>query len=178
MAGNADVLNRMLSSVFSVELKRNDAKFFIDVRDLPFSTLSHLIGAFTTDAREDIAAARNKAVEEIMQIGHFSGFEPEKYFDITMPLIMSALMHAPDLLKRVIKDTVVDISMEQVDQLAVEDVTCILEAVMTRIDKERLAEKLKSIFLQATGVFNTVQTKLPEPKEAPATESEKPNTEA
>lgn len=174
---NSDIFAKLLSAAFTVELKRGGETFKLTVRDLPFSTLSFIIGEFTTSARQEITDARKRAVEEILQIGSFGDFDPSKYFDMFLPLITAAVLNGPDLLKRVLKDTVHEITDEQVALLSVEDVTAIVEAILKRMDKQQLSEKISSIFLQAKGVFSLVQENLPQPeKEIQKTTEEEVST--
>lgn len=176
MSNNSDIFSRLLDSTFTVDIKRGDKSYALVMRELPFSTFMFIATEYTAKAKAELLASRREIMEHIGTIGHIIGADLDKLIDSFTPLAMTAIFELPGAVERIVMDTVVDITPEQVKLLTSEDITCIIYAVVERTDVKRIADKVSKIFFRVRDVVQLVQNQLPketsEPQTSESTENE------
>lgn len=173
---NDDVFTRLLDTKFNVELTRGDTVFKLAVRELPFSTFTFILTEYVNKARAELLSSRQSALDQIGSVGHLlSQGDLMQLIDQFTPLLITAIYELPGAVKRVLMDTVIDITEQQAEALTPEDVVVIVEGVVNRLNPQRIADKVTKVFFRFRDMANLVQAQIPaveEPQNNASTEAQ------
>lgn len=151
---NESIYEALLKATYPVFLTRDGETIATPLmcRNLPFTTLSTILGEIAVSAKSELQDARRRLLEDIVNSGAIN-VNADQVIDIIMPLLSTVVYESPRLAKRVLMDVCIDMTEDKVLLLSVEDVVSIMDEVIKRLDVQRVAEKAKSIFTQATEIF-------------------------
>lgn len=158
MADQQTTLDKLLQPTFKVLLKSTQNE--LDCRDLPFSTLMHILRKIAEQAREEVFAERDRLVQAVAQltaaVGSSDSNEEQlaKSLQLAWPMIARMLMESEEVSIHVLKDIVVGATDDHIKALSLVDVATIVNTTLSRIDADDLAEEIKSVFSKAVVVWN------------------------
>lgn len=141
----------LLGAQFEVTLSRNGEDIKFMCRPLPFTTLMSIIGDVMLSAHAQLTNARRQIMEDFVTKG-LGDMEPNQVIDVMMPIVSSVAVEAPELIERFLMDVCVEMAPEYLKAFELEDILIIVEATLARIDIERVAEKARKVFSQATDI--------------------------
>lgn len=150
---NATIYDILLKSTIDVQLERDgeDLGPPLKCRYLPFTTLTAILGEVAVSAKSELQEAKRRVVQDLIMTGA-KAIPTDQLTDIIMPLASAVLYDSPRLVTRILLDVVVDMDANKITLFSVEDVLAILDAVISRLDVNRVSEKARSIFTQATAI--------------------------
>ena len=152
---NDDVYSKLLDATYTVELEREGKSLILTCRELPFTTLMAVIGAVATSAQDELVRARRQLAQDISLTG-VEGIKQEMVTQTMMPVLQAAILEIPAVTHRFLCDVVVGMTADRVQLFTVDDVAAVLNAVLARVDAEKIAKKMTAVFSQATRISDAV----------------------
>lgn len=133
------------------------------VRDLPFKTLNDIVHELVTSTREEVLSLRKEAHQLFLDVVKSKAagetIDTSALMDQALPLLTGILVKVPDVLTRTMTDLIVDATPQVLACIPAHDMLHIMSEVMTRLDKEAVAEKLRSVFTQGSELAKMVRSK-------------------
>lgn len=130
----------------------------IGCRDLPFTTLTYILGKIAENARTEVFAERDRLIKAMTELASKDSTEAQQALSESLklgwPLIARMVMDSEEFTLRVFKDIIIGATDEHIRAISTPDMISILNKTLSRIDADDLAEEIKSIFSQAVVVWN------------------------
>ena len=158
MSTNADFFQRLLDSSFEVDCGELGK---LKCRELPMTTLVYLItelGTTIGDKVEDASVAISLAFAKMQDVSEApSAVAISNVFTSLLPMFSGAIQESPELLKRFLKDVVIDITDDDVELLSIPVAVKIVDAQFDKLDEEDVVQRLAEVFTKATTIATKAQ---------------------
>ena len=160
---NAAAFDAILGASFGVHL--NDANVDIMCRALPLSTLMDTLAQVVISTRAEVLAARAEFVRALDELSrgdpeHVTAENTKQFLGVALPLLTGAAARVPELLNRILRDVILGAEPEKaVNALSLNDASCVLDAVLSRLDVPLVAEHLRRLFFGATTLVTAARAK-------------------
>lgn len=141
----------------------------IELRRLPFATVSFALGVITRSAQVEIMAVRNsfasalqKATDAVSDAGGTAAFMKgdgaTQMITIFAPLLQTLATTVPMITDQILKDCVVGLNPAMVDMIPLEDGLTIISSVILHTDRALIARQLNDVFLAVAEVVENLTT--------------------
>ena len=175
---NVAAFELLLNGAFDIKIQRGGTTSKLQCRDLPFTTVMHVINQLIVSSHAEIVNARRRLASELeSMVGQEDDWQQALFTSLTspggfsrilsvvMPIIVGVANSAPDIVERILEDIVIgaDSRPEVARSLSATEGMTIINEAMKRIDKDALRKQVEEVFFAVTSLF-------PAPKEEPQTE--------
>lgn len=141
--------------------KLDDA--ILEVRDLPFTTFSHILLELFSTTRSEAISIRKKIFDSLMKITgtkeKVSNEELEAMMNMLIPVLLKIITTTDVLVERFLKDVVIDITDEHIALMPLEAVTQVITDSLSHIDLELMSKDIAQVFSQAVVVWTKMADK-------------------
>jgi hypothetical protein len=142
----------------------------VELRRLPFSTVSFALGVITRSAHTELMASRKafsnaiaKMAVAVKDAGGIDQFLAQsdgtsQMLTIFAPLLQTLATTVPLITAQILKDCIVGLKAEMVDRIPLESGLLIVSAVIQHTDRALIARQLNEVFLALAEVVENLTT--------------------